>query len=83
MPSDYEQIGNSDSEDEVNLLGRIEIYLRRSGTPPTRFGREAARDPRFVFDLRRGREPRPRLAARINAFLEEAEGRSGGRRSSG
>lgn len=57
----------------MNLLGRIELYLRRSGTAPTRFGRDAARDPRFVFDLRRGREPRPRVAARISAFLDEAE----------
>ena len=40
------------------LIRKIEVFLRRTGMPPTRFGRLAARDPRFVFDLRDGREPR-------------------------
>lgn len=57
----------------MHLLPRIEHYLRRSGTAATRFGRAAARDPRFVFDLRNGRCPRDAMAARIAAFLEEAE----------
>jgi hypothetical protein len=64
----------------LDLLGRIELYLRRSGTKPTRFGRDAVRDPRFVFDLRRGREPRPRVSARVSAFLDEAERRIARRR---
>ena len=61
----------------MDLLGRIETYLRRSGTRPTRFGRDALRDPRFVFDLRLGREPRPKVTARVSAFLDEAERRIG------
>ncbi|MFC7498319.1 hypothetical protein ACFQRC_03690 [Enterovirga sp. GCM10030262] len=56
------------------LLPRVERYLRRSGTPPTRFGREAVHDPRFVFDLRNGREPRPATAARVSAYLDIREG---------
>jgi hypothetical protein len=64
----------------LELLGRIELYLRRSGTAPTRFGRDATRDPRFVFDLRRGRRPRARVEARITAFLDEAERRIARRR---
>lgn len=51
------------------LLTKIEKYLRTSRITPTRFGRDAARDPRFVFDLRRGREPRPRTEARVLAFI--------------
>lgn len=51
------------------LLTKIERHLRVSRVSPTRFGREAARDPRFVFDLRRGREPRPRTVARVLAFI--------------
>lgn len=51
------------------LLMKIEKHLRSSRVSPTRFGREAARDPRFVFDLRRGREPRPRTEARVLAFI--------------
>jgi hypothetical protein len=54
----------------VHLLREVEKYLKHSNTPPARFGREALGDPRFVFDLRRGREPRPRTVERVRAFLE-------------
>ena len=54
----------------MTLLRRIEVYLRTSGTPATRFGREAVGDPRFVFDLRMGREPRWQTERRVNAFLD-------------
>ena len=30
-------------------------------------------DPRFVFDLRNGRDPRPETVARVRAYLEEAQ----------
>ena len=53
------------------LLRQIERYIRESGMPPTRFGREAVGDPRFVHDLRLGREPRPKTAARVVAWLRE------------
>lgn len=56
----------------MHLLRTIEIFLRSSGVPATRFGRDALNDPRFVFDLRRGREPRPETVARIVNFLEDA-----------
>jgi hypothetical protein len=54
----------------VHLLNEVEKFLRQSDIPPTRFGRIAMGDPRFVFDLRRGRDPRPRTIARVIAFLE-------------
>lgn len=57
----------------MRLLRRIECHLKASGTPPTRFGREVARDPRLVFDLRNGREPRAALAARLTAWLDAHE----------
>ena len=57
----------------MHLLRRIELYLHHSAVPPTRFGRDSVRDPRLVLDMRRGREPRPETAARIHAFLDEAE----------
>lgn len=53
----------------MTLLRQIERYLTQTAMPPTRFGREAVRDPRFVFDLRNGREPRPQTAARVRAWL--------------
>jgi hypothetical protein len=55
---------------QVHLLREVEKFIRRSDIAPTRFGREAVGDPRCVFDLRRGRDPRPRTIARVRAFLE-------------
>lgn len=52
------------------LLTVIQRHLRETGTPPTRFGREAVCDPRLVGDLRRGRCPGPKLAARVIAHIE-------------
>ena len=40
---------------------------------PARFGREAVRDPRFVFDLRNGRDPGRRIARRVCAYLDRCE----------
>jgi hypothetical protein len=54
----------------VNLLREVEKFLRNNDTPPTRFGREAMGDPRFVFDLRNGRDPRPETVQRVRAYLE-------------
>lgn len=53
----------------MSVLGKIDRYLRKTGMPPTRFGRLAVNDPRLVGDLRNGREPGKRLVARIEAFL--------------
>lgn len=53
------------------LLHSIETYLRRSGVPATRFGREAARDPRLVSDLRCGRTAGDRVAKRVLAYIAE------------
>ena len=58
----------------MHLLRRIERYLRKSDMPPTRFGRETVRDPRFVFDLRSGREPRIETERRVHAWLDAREG---------
>ncbi len=44
---------------------------------PTRFGRDAVRDPRFVFDLRNGREPGPHIVSRVAAFIDQRERRPG------
>lgn len=57
----------------MQLGRRIELYLRRSSTAPTRFGREVVNDPRFVFDLRMGREVGERLAGRVHAWLDRQE----------
>ena len=51
------------------LIRKIEIFLRETGMPWTKFGRLAARDPRFVEDLRNGRIPRPSTEQRVEHFM--------------
>ncbi|MEH6789997.1 hypothetical protein [Parasphingorhabdus sp.] len=51
------------------LLRKIEIFLNETDMPWTRFGRLAVRDPRFVQDLRNGRQPGERVARRAEHFM--------------
>jgi hypothetical protein len=53
------------------LIRKIEIFLRETGMPWTKFGRLAAHDPRFVEDLRNGRIPRSGTEARIEHFMNK------------
>ncbi|PHR13605.1 MAG: hypothetical protein COA41_18110 [Sphingopyxis sp.] len=51
------------------LLRKIEIFLNETDMPWTRFGRLAVRDPRFVQDLRNGREPGRLVSDRVEKFM--------------
>ena len=51
------------------LIRKVEVFLRRTGMPATKFGRLAARDPRFVADLRNGRTPRDCTERRVEHFM--------------
>ena len=51
------------------LLRLVEDHIKARRLPPARFGREVLGDPRFVFDLRDGRQPRERTAARVRAYI--------------
>ena len=51
------------------LIRHIEKFLRQHTMPATKFGRLAAHDPRFVLDLRNGREPRGVTEAHIRSFM--------------
>jgi hypothetical protein len=55
----------------MQLLPLIEKYLRARNVAPTRFGRDAVSDPRFVLDLRNGREPRRRTVSRVLAYIDD------------
>lgn len=61
----------------MHLLSLITRHLDRTHTPETKFGRLAVGDPRFVNDLRNGREPRPRTVAKVCAYIahEQEEAR--------
>jgi len=51
------------------ILREIESFLRDTRMAPTRFGRDAVRDPRLVFDMRNGREPSPKMIQKIEHFM--------------
>ena len=50
----------------------IESFIAARGWTPTRFGRQIAGDPLFVFDLREGREPRSETRQRILKAMQDA-----------
>jgi hypothetical protein len=52
------------------LLRSIEKHLRDHDIRPASFGRAAVGDPSFVFELRRGRDPRPRTAEKVLAYID-------------
>ena len=56
----------------MTTLNEIEKFMKIKQVPPTRFGREAVNDPRFVFDLRLGREMGKRTQRRVQAYLSGA-----------
>lgn len=56
------------------LLKAIETCLRVTNTPPSRFGRDAVKDPRLVHDLRRGRMPGAALERRVLSHIAERVG---------
>ncbi len=55
------------------LLPYVERHLRRTRTPPSRFGRDALGDPSFVKRLRNGSEPRPQTLARVLSYIVRCE----------
>ncbi len=57
------------SQPPKELIDEIELYLATSGMNPSRFGLAAVNDPKLVFDLRAGREPRRATCDRIRAFM--------------
>ncbi|MEP2183367.1 hypothetical protein [Roseibium sp.] len=52
----------------------VEVFIKAHDWTPTRFGREAAGDPLFVFQLRKGREPRSATRERVLSFIAASKG---------
>ena len=55
----------------IMLLERIEAHLRERKMTPSRFGREAVNDWKFVPQLRAGREPRAKTVERVLRYLDK------------
>jgi len=53
----------------VPLLRNIEIFLNETDMAWARFGRLAVHDPRFVQDLRNGRQPGKTVVERVEYFM--------------
>lgn len=53
----------------MTMLRTVEKFLRETGMAPTRFGRNAVRDPRIVLDMRNGREPTERMCRRLSHYI--------------
>ncbi len=58
-----------EKEITVSLLRKIEIFLRETDMAWTKFGRLSVSDPRFVQDLRNGREPGKSVSERVEYFM--------------
>lgn len=56
------------------ILREIEAHLRARKMTPTRFGREAVGDPKFVAQLRNGREPRSATVRRVRDYIRSKAG---------
>ena len=55
----------------MTLLREIEKFLRDTDMAWTRFGRLSVHDPRFVQDLRNGRQPGPEVSSRVEHFMNK------------
>lgn len=58
----------------MELLDQIETYLTQHRMPPSKFGRLAVGDPRFVDDLRGGRLPRANTCERVRSYIQSTAG---------
>lgn len=52
-----------------SFLTDVEAFLSERGMEASLFGRNALKDPNFVFDLRKGRCPNLRTIQRVRAFM--------------
>jgi hypothetical protein len=59
------------------FVEEVEAFLKESGMTATVFGKAAVNDPKFVFNIREGRQPSLRLVDRVNAYVKSVrEGRT-------
>ena len=52
------------------FLAEVEQFLLDQKLEPSSFGREALKDPKFVFDLRGGRSPNLRTIEKVKQFMQ-------------
>ena len=47
----------------------VEAHIVSAGINPTAFGKEALKDPSFVFELRAGREPALKTIEKVQEYM--------------
>lgn len=52
---------------------KVEGFISKHGLTPSKFGKDFAGDPLFVFQLREGREPRSQTRNRIIDAMDAAQ----------
>ena len=57
------------TEMQTKFLARVERFMRRHDIAPSRLGRDALKDPTFVFDLRAGQVLRPETMDRVELYM--------------
>lgn len=55
--------------DQHPLLAKVDAFCAAQSLSKSAFGEKAVGDPRFVFDLEAGREPRRKTIMRVEAFM--------------
>ena len=63
-------------DDIERFKAAVERHIQETGTTPSGFGTKFARDPNFVFLLRKGREPRRAMRDRILTAMKLEQARS-------
>lgn len=53
----------------AGLLRDIERHIKTKRVTATRFGIDAVKDPKFVFDLREGRAVRAKTERRVRDYM--------------
>jgi hypothetical protein len=51
------------------FVARCERFVARHDLAPSRFGRDAVNDPRFITDMRRGKVPRPATMDKVEEYM--------------
>jgi predicted transcriptional regulator len=62
-----------DNAMQTDFASQVEAFLERTGMKASRFGREAANDPHFVYTLRKGRKPWAETRAKVEAAMRRLE----------
>jgi hypothetical protein len=61
---------------QQKFAARVERFLRRYDVAPSRLGRDALKDPTFVFDLRAGQVLRPETMDKVEDYMRDYKSRA-------